>query len=486
LKRSILIFLILILWSCNKDDSAATALVFREKSTSQTNLVASDSERLNVVPANLPIPPEFRTLDVQNLNLDNDVDEEQIILVSGKDNLSSPLIIYIADYDVIRKTFFKSWESPVLARANEPYSLFIEDLIGDHSRIIALSGMDDKGYQTINLFKLDEKAGNSGLTFSTILELSTPGNLEIQRPLRSQAYDLGQKNEESYTIVTETNDPKSSNLLDIIRTTYGWRFQDNRYIMTKTEKLAKDSKTDVALTELYKSDDEKLINFLTGPWYYISPGNPDDVKYISFDPQEKIFNFFSAKSLEQFFWKKSTRTTRNSFLIQGTNNLVLEDLIISISIISLDTLNLEIRGNSTWNSGLYGKIAPSIQKNLMNGRDISNYQRKGPSGFYRNEHGLEINFDPPFFTKVENGVKTTGSASIYELGGMILQLKTLDENGRSQKVENYLFTKSEENRDLRTVRTLKLFPGKLSIEGFEPYNQDFIKLEQIEVLSSSE
>lgn len=481
--------------SCGPDDSEEKALIIRQTGS------ASDSGRSTsggtgerqLPPVQIPIADTFRILDVQGLNLDRDSDEEQLILVMNRDNLSSPLSVIVADYDVARKTYFKTWEAQTLARANEPYSLSVEDLIGDHSLVIVLEGLDEKSNQTINLYRLEEeRTSGNGLSLSPILELTAPGSLTILRGTRSQAYDLGQKNEESFPVISETTPSDSSSILEIKRDIYEWRFQENRYVLSRTETALQDLKSDSALAEILKKNDEDFLKFLSGPWYFTGSADaqvrPTSNEYLSFDLQDKIFSFFAGGTMEQYNLTRATRTTRSSMRITGTNNLVGLNLVMSlaVNIISPDTLSVEIQGSSSWNSGIYGKLPTSTQRILLNNRDGGNFQRKGLSGLFRNEHGQEINFDLPFFTRVTPEGKTSGSASIFELSGSIIQLKTLDENGQSLAVENYLYTLDEERRDLRTIRTLKLYPGKLTINGFEPFNQDFIKLEQTEVTSSSE
>lgn len=478
----------LLFTSCWEDNSSKTALALRTPGSNAPGANGTQEAVDHSVPTTIPLGPNLLALSSSMVNLDKDSDEEELLVLRAKDDRSSFLVLQVADYDPGRKTYFKAWESQVLARANLPFLVQIEDFIGDHSKVIVITGNDEKGLQTLNLYRVQDENPGSGLGYVGILELSSQGSLEIQRPVRSQAYELGQKNEESYKIITESEDPRGNNLLDTVRKTYEWRFQESKYLLVSTEQVKRDAKTDQALAALFTGDEKSLLGFLKGPWYTNNLDAPDQQEFLLFIPEEKTFSFYSGKALEQYDWNRAIRTMKNRISFSGTNSLVGSDLpmVMHVTITALDTITVEFQTNTSWTPGTYKKIAPSTQKTMINNRDSFNFLRKGPSGLYRNEQGLEINFDFPFFTRVENGKKESGGAALFEMNGLILQLKVLDENGVGLKIDNFLLSLSEEKRDRRTVRTLKLIPGKLTMNGFSPYNQDSLKLEQVEVVSSSE
>lgn len=478
-----LIFIMMGLGSCTPAHEEPASLT-PTPGTNPPSVV--EKEEQNQFPPRVPIPADKKVLEIQNLNLDESGAEEQILFLQSKNDLSLPIQIKVVAFNPALKTSYVAWEGEVLARGNQPFSFILEDLVGDHKKELVIRGLDEKGRPCIDIFRRIPAPGGVGLQYKPAFALAAQGTIDIARPPRNANYDQGEKSDISFQIITEENDPSSTNLLDTVKTTFSWKYQSNRFERTKIEKYRKESRNDSELEKLFLGDNNQLVGFLAGAWLKSDLDAKEGRQILFFDPKGKEIVLFNEKSQEVYSWEVTSRTVRNGLYLVGSNSLIpLIKLQMSVTIGTNRNLEVNTQDNTSW-TGNFQKVDPSTFASLTKQRSASLNKIKGPSGPYKNDHGDEMLFDLPNIIVTEKGKKWRAAASVFQLNQKnILQVKGFSENGQVMPARNYSMTLKEEKTPGRIIRTLTLQAGTMGSQGWKSDLSEVLKLEQIEVLGES-
>lgn len=439
----------------------------------------------------ITIERDHKIVQVLNLNLDLDQYDEQVVVLKWQDDPESLVHVLVADFDTVRNTWILTWTGTTQATDIRSFTIFFEDVVGDHNLEIACSGMNAAGEQTLSVFRKTRSPVGYGLYYTTITDITSDGTIEIQYKDRSQAYQMNQRNGVSFPIVAYARDPESDNIMDLIQITYNWRFQDNRYVETHRERIPGEQIEEQQLKELFRSGAEAFEKFLSGPWYRVDTVD-EGYGYelgdmILFDPAERRIYFYSGGVQEVYVWTKSDRTIFRGLYI-STHNEAISFLRrqVRISVRTLDSIQLEIHGTEEWR-GTYRKLAPGLQAELLHARRPEVHMHPVElQGLYKSDEGMEIVFDRPHFTLSEGERELHGGFATFHMESDILQLKVVRRNGLVQETRTYRMELSEERDETRVLRTLELQPGELGVYGFTPSLSDPIKLDQIEILEDTD
>ena len=106
----------------------------------------------------------------------------------------------------------------------------------------------------------------------------------------------------------------------------------------------------------------------------------------------------------------------------------------------------------------------------------------GLTGVYKNDTGMSLYFDPPFFRMTGKDETVSGGFSTYTLGTDILDLRVTNENGIVIDRRCYSFDFIEERRETEIVRRLVLRPGEIHRNGFRPTDDSPLVFHQREVI----
>jgi hypothetical protein len=428
------------------------------------------------------IPPsaDRRVLQTLSDNLDQDAAEEQIILLQNKTNLSLPVIIQIADYDQARKTYYLAWEGKALAAASQPLTLSLDDLVGDHQKEIVIQGLDETGHPTLDVFRQTPPSGGLGLAYKAVFSKGSKGTIQIDHPQRPEAYGQGQNSDVSDPVILDEPDPTSKNPAATVRTTYNWLFQKGEYVATGVEKYLRNLTGDSALEKVFTGDNATLQSYLEGPWVR-AVTDKSGLLLLFFDPKGREITFATADAQEVYQWEVSSRASRSSLYIMGSNSLInLIKLQMSVAITAADTLEVNAQDNPGW-SGTYKKLDPSAALVLARQGTGALAQEKPPVGLYRNDKGDEFDFQVPEVRLKLAGVSMVGSMAVYPLGSVtILQVKVASRPGTPAFSRAYSLVAKEEASTSRIVKTLRLQSGTLTAKGWVSDQSDPLRLEQVE------
>ncbi|MBN1835270.1 MAG: pallilysin-related adhesin [Spirochaetales bacterium] len=447
-----------------------------------------NAEQLELAPR-VPLDSDEKLFQVLNANLDLDSNDEQILVVRKKDDPEGQLELAVIDYDPVRGSYARTWEGPTQATNLRLFEISLKDLVGDHNLEIVCRGMNSEGELTLDVFRKTPSPTGLGLYFTEICEVVSDGSIEINEFERSEGYRMGQKNGPSFVITAYSQDRESENLLDRVKYTYRWQYQQNRYVLTSVEKLPGAVIEERQLQELFADTSvERFEEFLAGPWYL---GNAEgDEEILLFSPEERRISIYSGRVTEIYGWQASFRSLSNRLLIFGVNEAI-ESIVkrFTIEVVSLNTIDVAILGSEQWDRsyGRYLKLGEELQESLL-AEDEPQVRaaQLELSGLYQSGQGIEIIFDPPDFTWIDETSAFSGGFTIINLDTPVLYLQAIEDNGLPGASSAYIMDYSEKQEGNYLYRTLVLTPARLSVLGVEATSEKRITFEQLQILEETE
>jgi hypothetical protein len=482
------VFCVLCLTACA--DSADTGRITENRNDAADGLRSAPDvslpleERMNdpISQLRIPMGSEDITLQTLNANLDIDQLEEQIVVFKKRNDPEDRIRILVADFDNVRASYVVAWQIATNGTNSQSFSLELVDLLGDHVPEILCYGRNNKGEQTLDVYRKSLPPQGFGIYYRQIAALSSTGAIEVEGKTRTEAYRLLQRNDESFPLLVYSKDPSSANINDLIKSTWYWNHQDGIYRQAKTEKIAGQAIVEKRLAELFSKGVDEFENFLDGPWYRTG-GDSQNVssgEIIQFDFKNRRITFFSSGMQQIFLIQNSYRTIYRGIFINCVNESISNITIqFSISITGMDSFDLAVKGEESWD-GQYRRLGQDLQTSFISGGQKKiQLSTVDLAGLYRNENGMEIYFSSPRFTMSENGAKTFGGFVVYAFDGLILELKILKNNGIVDSVKTYKLTCTEEKQGKQVLRNLLLQPAEVRSTGVQVKALGEIRLQQI-------
>jgi len=389
----------------------------------------------------------------------------------------------VADYDSVRGAYARSWEGETSATNLRLFEISLQDLVGDHNQEIICRGVNGKGELVLDVFRKTPSPTGLGLYFAEICRIVSDGSIEIEEVHRAEGYRLGQKNGASYPIHAYSRDRSSANLLDRIKYTYQWQYQQNRYVLTKEQKLPGIVVQETQLRELFSDPSETHFErYIAGPW--LLSGSRGREEIILFDPEERRISIDSGQVEEIYEWQTSFRMLSNRLYILATNESAQwVKKRITVEVVALNTIDVSVLGTEEWDrsGGRYLKLTEELQNDLLADSAVKR-EAAGPQlrGVYRGTEGAEIIFDPPRFTWIEAARQYSGGFAVFRLDRDVLYLKGLDARGLPVGETAYLLEYAETKEGPVQVRRLTLTPGRLGVHGAEALSEKKLVFEQRE------
>ncbi|MBN2510687.1 MAG: pallilysin-related adhesin [Spirochaetales bacterium] len=431
----------------------------------------------------IAITKDTRLIDIRTENLDLDRSDEQILLVETSNNGITEL--WVVDYDAIKDMYFISYKQELSSAKLRRYQIMTEDLVGDHIPEILCFGTDTDKTQSLDVFRKSVHPTGIGLYYSPVFRHEIQGTIEILRKDRDASYREGISNGKSFSIETYIHDNESDDYNDLVRSSYFFRYQTNSYVLVDTEKIPGNKVDEEKLRLLYTKGPLEYHAFLNGPWYKTdgsSHGSQNPV-LVNFDDQNKRISYFEEGSQEILIWTSSSKPLYNRLVIYGLNELI-PDLITRILTVAVTDLNtIQIYGAEPWR-GSYGRYTEGLQKEYLQ-RFQSQYTAPEVSGIYASTDGGSIEFFNNSFTLQENGKTRSGGYAFYLKGNPILSMKIISERGILLEDRVYKYDFFEEEKENKIIRTLVLFPGKMSVRGFVPTADGYSQYQQIETVETA-
>ncbi|MCL2210006.1 MAG: pallilysin-related adhesin [Treponema sp.] len=287
--------------------------------------------------------------------------EEQFIVFTRISDTAREVFLTYIGFDEQSRRYTRMWDVPAAAARPETISLFSQDLIGDRNNCIIITGMNNQNEHTITIFRKIFPAVNQA--YRKIAEIQIDGSIKILETPRTNAYQQGITNGQSFNIAAYGHDNTSNNILDQIETIYSFNPENGQYEQTGISRIPGSQIEQRQLREILSGAPGVFENFINDLWYYVSPqGTVDSKQYLYFNSSSREIIFYGDETQQVFHWQNSTPTRYGLYV--RSQNISISTLLrfIDIELESLESIRLrviedvqlKITANTTWD-GSYRK-----------------------------------------------------------------------------------------------------------------------------------
>jgi len=346
------------------------------------------------------------------------------------------------------------------------------DLIGDRTNALVYSGMTADNMQLLAVYlPVNEKDGK--LSFMAVADLRSDGPITIQEIQRSDAYNLGLTNGESYPIYTYNSDPDSPQTLDQIERIYRWDRTFRRYEQVSESRITGKKIETRLIRQLQGGDVDSFEDFLTGLWYMPSSSSVTDTRYLFFDTGAKEI-VFHIGSTEEIYVRESGAARRyGAYLTTRNRSIPSIRRLIDIELTGIDEIRIKILEDvklkigvaSDWDgvyrkmSGSTGAVKTDTEQSMEKLKDILVSGSKD----WISADGQIFNTDTTTYTLSGSGRTEQGLLAIITVkGNPVIQFRT---NTAGEKSHFYLAAADKKETPSGERQTLTLTEVTVSIEG---------------------
>lgn len=253
--------------------------------------------------------------------------------------------------------------------------MYAADIIGDRSTCLIFSGMTADNMQLLAVYLPSvERDGKTALT--AIADLRSDGPITVREIPRSDAYNLGVTNGESYPIITYNSDPDAPETLDQIERVYHWDKRLKRYEQVSESRITGKRLESKMVSQLHGGSIESFENYLTGLWYMPASTGTKGPRYLFFDTPMKEIIFQGEITEEVFIREAGTPRRYGAFLTTRNRSISSIRRLIDIELTGIDEIRIKILEDvklkigvaSDWD-GVYRKmsVTPSSSKDATDG-----------------------------------------------------------------------------------------------------------------------
>jgi hypothetical protein len=319
-------------------------------------------------------------IDLLTQDIDGDPAEEQIVAFRSLLEMDSPVYLSFIDYDETTGEYRRIWTAPTAAVRPGTVSLYTQDLIGDRSVCIILTGMDNQDNHTMTIFRRNPRRETEP-PFVKIAELKIDGSISVQETERSQAYHQGIAKDKSFTIAAYGHDFRSGNILDQVEIIYAFNTESGVYGQSAVTRIPGSQIEQRRLKELLDGEKSVFENFISDLWYYAGPqGAAGGRLYIYFDPRSREIIFYGDETQQVFTWQNSNPTRYGIYISSQNISVTTLRRFLDIELESLDSIRirvfedvrLKIGAGTSWD-GSYRRAGAGSQTISQNSNAVSPY-----------------------------------------------------------------------------------------------------------------
>ncbi|AEF84843.1 hypothetical protein TREPR_1835 [Treponema primitia ZAS-2] len=307
----------------------------------------SDVERMvyeDTMNAKVALKEGEAMVAVLTQDLDGDMVDEQILAYRNVLEMDSPITVTYVDFDDTIGGYRILWSAATAVTRPGTASIYTQDLIGDRSLCILVSGMNSAGEQTLTIFHgMPQEIPPEEAIFSKIAELKIDGSIQVQEAERTQAYQLGLARGQSFTLASYGRDSFSTNILDQVETIYTFNSSSGIYEQERVNRIPGSQIEQRRVRELLNGGKEEFEKFVTGLWYYVSPqGTLDNRQYIYFDPPSREIIFYGEEIQQVFTWQNSSATRHGLYVSSQNISVTTLRRFLDIELESLDSIRVKV------------------------------------------------------------------------------------------------------------------------------------------------
>lgn len=365
-----------------------------------------------------------------------------------------------------------------LARTLLFYTL---DIIGDRRQAIVYSGMNGENLQVLAVY-LPAKTADGKLSYTAVADLRSDGNIAIQEIPRSDAYNLGVANGESYPIHTFNSDPESPQSLNQIERVYRWNRVLNRYEKASESRIEGKKIETRLIQKLQGGDLASFEDFLDGLWYVPASGKAGEEKFIFFNSKQKEIIFHNGTTEEVFFRESGAARRYGIYLTTRNQSISSIRRLIDIELTGIDEIKIKVQEDvklkigvaSVWDGAYRKKTDPLALQDSQKGDE----EMKKLSGALASWKGEWKSQDGQAFSAENDAYRLTKHSGRTEEGNFvvlrmqnnaILQLRQRDSGNTSFFAVGLEYAKEGDPiPQTMTLTEVKIGIGTMSLTGNPP------------------
>jgi hypothetical protein len=275
---------------------------------------------------------------ISTLVLDGAFTDEQVVAYQNENEFEGKVFLTQIKFDPASGEYLRVMTAPAAANVADTVSLLSNDLVGDRSVCILLSGMNTAGEHSLTIFRKPDNG-----EFEKIGEFVIDGIISVVEVERGVNYERGITNGASFTVTTRGRDTASYNEMDQVEITYAYNPELNRYEQDKITAVPGAVINSQRQREILSGNKTRFQEFIFGLWYPVSEeGTVDMRQYVYIDPEQKEIIFFGEDRQEVFTWINTTSTRYGLYLV--ANNIAVTTLrrYIDIEMETLDSIRLKV------------------------------------------------------------------------------------------------------------------------------------------------
>jgi len=306
-------------------------------STLTEDLLNEDSYNLKV-----PLGEGEAVISILNIDLNNDAIEEQIVVFRNPADAENPISVTLFDYDERSRIYRRLWSAPVMAAMPGTISLHTQDLLGDRSFCIIITGMNPQGEHAMTVLRMDPHADKNH-PFTAIAEIRIGGFVTIKETERPLAYQQGIARGQPFVISASGRDSESDNMLDRIEISYTFNPASGIYEQSAINRVPGSQIEERRLREILTGEPKVFENFINDLWYHVTPqGTIDRGQYLYFDPEKREIIFFSDGTQQVFVWNYSNSTRYGLYISSQNISITTLRRFLDIEMASLDSIRIRV------------------------------------------------------------------------------------------------------------------------------------------------
>ena len=385
-------------------------------------------------------------ISILNVDLTGNAIEEQFVVYRSISDTENPISVAYFGFNERSGIYQRMWNADIAAAMPGTVSMYTQDLLGDRSFCVIITGMNTLGEHTMTVFRRDPQDEREGF-FSKIAEIKMSGSITVQETDRSLAYQQGIARGQPFIIAASGHDSESENILDRIDLSYTYNARSGVYEQSSINRTAGTQIEARRLREILGGGSKAFEEFINDLWYHVSPsGTIDKSQYIFFDPEKREIIFFGDETQQVFNWQSSNSSRYGLYIASQNISVSTLRRFLDIEMESLDSIRmkvfedvrLKIGVSASWD-GSYRRagtamLAQTEDKAIRPYTDAVYDSSMGRLRFYANgEYELS-----------SSGVLTKGRYAFFRVGAHeLLELRPERNTARSDNTDNrFIYTLS--------------------------------------------
>ena len=283
-----------------------------------------------------------QAIAILNYDFDNDSIEEQIVAYRNQQDAEGPIHIALFAYDERTRAYRRFWNAPTAAGMPGTVSLFTQDLLGDRSACVIITGMNRQGGHTMTVF-LGSLGEDRGRPFPKIAEIQMDGSITIQETDRTTAYRQGIAKGQPFAINAYGSDSESDNVLDKIEISHEYNQVKGVYEPGAISRVPGSQIEQRRLREILSGGVSVFEDFLNDLWYHVNAdGTIDKSQYLYFEPEKREIIFYGDETQQVFTWLHSNSTRYGLYVASQNISVTTLRRILDIELESLDSIKMRV------------------------------------------------------------------------------------------------------------------------------------------------